>query len=477
MFAEASWYGSLRGGVMLDKGQDAKFYDGASRWGIRGSNEISEGLSSVYRFEHKFSTEDAGQAGGRLAYVGLSGGFGSLTLGQIWSASYNHAGVIRDIGNWYSSPDTSARIGNTLSYAYSNDAFSVQFDAIMDGKKDTGKAVDQWELGATVNIGDIGKVAFAHVKMENEMEMGMDRMTPEVYISGTAIPFAPKKTGIGEGERPVRVIELEIWINDKYKADYVKDGWLVNKVDGTTVSLARDLYDGTWTDATDSFDWSTQGQIRDDVKDHLPFIAPLVHISGNAYKGGVKIGPCRNASGDTNVDKCTKVKAYYGILWKDESGITFQEPNSKAINKGVVSVGHILPYFSLYSRDDVFLPQPVRKVKNYGSKSNHLSASFEVGGVTLGLGHSTMKSKDPMKTMKEKTNYVGASGGIGDTGLDWRAWYRNKKDADGKTTKPWGIGLGKDLGGGAWAYVEHWNDGVKGTKKSSGTVVGLGVNF
>ncbi len=189
VFAEASWYGSLRGGVELKKGEDAEFYDGYSRWGIKGSNEISEGLSAVYRFEHAISTTDAGLARkatkGRLAYVGLDGGFGKLTLGQIWSASYNHAGVIRDIGNYYSDSDTSFRIGNALSYAYSNDVFSVQFDAIMEGGKDTGKAVDQWELGATVNIGDIGKVAFAHVSMEDQME------------NQTTVTMTPPKVGIG----------------------------------------------------------------------------------------------------------------------------------------------------------------------------------------------------------------------------------------------------------------------------------------
>ncbi len=166
VFAEASWYGSLRGGVEFGGGS-TKFYDGASRWGIKGSAEAGEGLTAVYRFEHKFSTSDAGQAGGRLAYVGLSGGFGALTLGQIWSASYNHAGVIRDFPNWYTSPDTSARVGNALSYALSNDVFSMQIDAIMDGKKDSGKAVDQLEFGLTVNVGEIGKVAFSHVNVQD----------------------------------------------------------------------------------------------------------------------------------------------------------------------------------------------------------------------------------------------------------------------------------------------------------------------
>ena len=97
VFAKASWYGSLRGGVEFGGGKDAEFIDGASRWGIKGSSEISEGLSAVYRFESKHSTNDGSQPGGRLAYAGLSGGFGTVTLGQIWNAAYNHVGM--PIGN------------------------------------------------------------------------------------------------------------------------------------------------------------------------------------------------------------------------------------------------------------------------------------------------------------------------------------------------------------------------------------------
>ena len=97
VFAEASWYGSLRVGVESGGGNDARLMDVASRWGIRGSNEVGEGLTAVYNFETAISTPNAGLPGGRLSSVALSGGFGTLTLGQIWSASYNHSGVIRDI--------------------------------------------------------------------------------------------------------------------------------------------------------------------------------------------------------------------------------------------------------------------------------------------------------------------------------------------------------------------------------------------
>ena len=56
---------------------------GGSRWGIKGSNEAGEGLTAVYYFESKIDATNGDQPGGRLANAGISGGFGSITLGQM----------------------------------------------------------------------------------------------------------------------------------------------------------------------------------------------------------------------------------------------------------------------------------------------------------------------------------------------------------------------------------------------------------
>ncbi len=412
VFAEASWYGSLRGGIEFASGMDAKFYDGASRWGIKGSGEISEGLTAVYRFEHKFSTADAGQAGGRLAFVGLDGGFGKVTLGQIWSASYNHAGVIRDFPNWYTSGDTTGRIGNALSYAFSADAFSVQVDAIMDGGKDTGKAIDQLEFGMTVNLGDIGKIALAHTKMEDSMmSMGMQ------------------------------------YVDDKGTADDKTDDVSYDvhqiKVEVGDDSAFYDSATGNMKDESDSSLFSTQ-------------TVNVMEKGSLAFPKGLKfkLGACTAATEATPdpANKCVEGTAYATLTGPATSG-TFSSV-----------VKHFAPA-------DV----TTKMTKEYGSKSNHLSAQFDIGGLTVALGHSQMKSNDPMKTMKQKTNFVGASGSIGDTGLNWGAYHRevkNPKNAAGKH-KLWTVGLKKTLGGGASTYVEHHND----ASNKGNTVIGLRVDF
>ena len=183
VFAEATWYGSLRGGVEIGGGNDASFYDGGSRWGIRGSAEAGEGLTAVYRFEHKISTTDASQPGGRLAYAGLTGGFGSLTLGQVWSASYNSVGAITDNSNYFGNSETSYRVGSAVSYAFSTDAMSLQLDAIMDPGTNSGQSVDQLEFGMSINLGDSARVALAYVDTNDKT---VTTTLPDTIMPGTA---------------------------------------------------------------------------------------------------------------------------------------------------------------------------------------------------------------------------------------------------------------------------------------------------
>ena len=140
--------------------------DGLSRWGIKGSVEAGEGLTGVYRFEHKINIQDGSMPGGRLSYVGLSGGFGTLTLGQVWSASYNQVGSMLDRSWYYGSAGTSLRVGNAVSYAFSNDLMSMQIDAIYDEdaalEDNPNDDLEKVEFGLSVNIGDMGKVAISH---------------------------------------------------------------------------------------------------------------------------------------------------------------------------------------------------------------------------------------------------------------------------------------------------------------------------
>lgn len=64
-----------------------------SRWGLRGSESLGGGLNAIFTLEGGFNSDvgSLGQGGllfGRQAFVGLSGGFGAVTLGRQYSPSF-----------------------------------------------------------------------------------------------------------------------------------------------------------------------------------------------------------------------------------------------------------------------------------------------------------------------------------------------------------------------------------------------------
>ena len=185
-------YGSFRTGLSFGDG-DASVSDFTSRWGFKGSHEVSEGLTASYKYESKFNTTNAessggndtilasadsnpgnnsptdtlqgvadpddatkakkvsaGGPGGRLSYISLSGGFGSVTLGQIWSASAIHYGFKVDpsyVNGVFGG--ASYRNGNSVSYSSSAGDVSFQIDKV------TG-AAEKLEIGASATLGPVG---------------------------------------------------------------------------------------------------------------------------------------------------------------------------------------------------------------------------------------------------------------------------------------------------------------------------------
>ena len=162
VLAEATWYGSFRAGISSSSGNTVLHSPG-SRWGVKGSNEISDGLSGVYRYEEALDLKTATlAAGNRLSYVGLSGGFGTLTMGRVWGAEYNSTGAITDNSYFHGDSLGSYRVGPAVSYAISTGPVSMQIDAVMN---DSPKTVDRALLGVSASFGS-GKVAMSYEKNE-----------------------------------------------------------------------------------------------------------------------------------------------------------------------------------------------------------------------------------------------------------------------------------------------------------------------
>ena len=106
-------------------------------------------------------TPTDGGPGGRISSISLSGGFGTISLGQFWSASALHYGFAVDPTNFNGSfGGASFRPGNQISYASSAGDVSFQIDKV------TGTG-ERTEFGASAALGPMG-VGLGYWKNEND---------------------------------------------------------------------------------------------------------------------------------------------------------------------------------------------------------------------------------------------------------------------------------------------------------------------
>lgn len=174
--AEATWFGRINTAVSFVDADDAVGGDStdvkniSSRFGVKGSHDLGNGLSAVYLYEFGVASDKADvQDNNRLSYVGLSGSFGTVTLGRIWSAAFNHVGTIMDPsqnvgGDAYNGP---YRTSDTLSYAGGGGPFSMQLDLNLDGDNANSSGVDSWQVGGTLSFGGLS-LAAAYVDTQGD---------------------------------------------------------------------------------------------------------------------------------------------------------------------------------------------------------------------------------------------------------------------------------------------------------------------
>lgn len=135
-----------------------------SRWGVTGSEDLGGGLSAVFKFEAKIEPTTGTSTGfGRQSYVGVAGGFGTVTLGQTWTAmddviaastsAFDSAfsatnGVSQVVANYASNP------GSTIKYTSpSFGAFSGGASYSMDNNDAVKK--DIYDLSLSYAAGPV----------------------------------------------------------------------------------------------------------------------------------------------------------------------------------------------------------------------------------------------------------------------------------------------------------------------------------
>lgn len=212
--AETDYYGSLRIGIgYSDPGGSADatatFKNWASRAGVTSEAALENGLTAFGKLEFGVDTgssaNDNGSLSTRLAYIGLKGDFGSLTLGQAYHSFYNTVISPVDQTWWGGCAGClaySGRVENGLTYSRDFGAFSAtatihmrdetvdgSFEDEIDGMEagvsfaaagiDLGLAFRDWDDGSEPAVGlsaasTFGDISYAANLILQEGAQGAD---------------------------------------------------------------------------------------------------------------------------------------------------------------------------------------------------------------------------------------------------------------------------------------------------------------
>ena len=172
--AQAGVYGRADGVVRyFDRGATDAWDVGVDkmRWGIVGSEDLGNGMKALYHYEWDMwspagSVGENGSTGPgertRLAYAGLQGGWGKLTIGRNWINSYFAVWNKTDLGDAHASGPTNLsgnRSGNLVQYTMPNmNGFTASLDLNMDDGDTSfqnSDGVDWWEFSGQYKNGPL----------------------------------------------------------------------------------------------------------------------------------------------------------------------------------------------------------------------------------------------------------------------------------------------------------------------------------
>jgi len=178
--AEPTIYGRMDTAIQYTDADDSSIeaWDvdtGTTRVGLKVSEDLGNGLSAIYQAEWQFSSSEGGSTDGdsfknRLAYGGLSGSFGTVTIGRQWTPHYaavdktdvfnnpDNAGTgpgLVNANKYYIGP---TRAGNQVIYKSPNfngfyGAVSLQMDRDEGGSDSEG--IDVWNAALNYENGPI----------------------------------------------------------------------------------------------------------------------------------------------------------------------------------------------------------------------------------------------------------------------------------------------------------------------------------
>ena len=197
-------YGRINNAIDIND-SDIDLSSVSSRFGIRANADIGNGLSAFGRYEFATVTdrEQNNIADLRLGFVGISGGFGSISVGNQWSAYFNTFGTIvsptYSLGYFlYSSVAGGPfRASNTIKYANSFGPVSLEIDVRLNDSDEQGDVAEKINgnggaIGLSISPTDNFTIAAAFDTEEDEGAEDTDR-----FGIGLTLGLGPVQLNLG----------------------------------------------------------------------------------------------------------------------------------------------------------------------------------------------------------------------------------------------------------------------------------------
>jgi predicted porin len=290
--AEASLYGKIHvsidslnngvSGTVADNTQNNSgiwFSSNSSRLGIKGKEDLGNGLNAIYKYEMATEYTFQSLAGKRNAYLGLNGGFGSIIMGRhdtpfktLGRKVDNFGDTIGDSRNLTNDFGNDARLDNMLMYMGKFGAVGVNAQYVPeDGTKGEGAL----GLSVTFDQGPMGvAVAMSNMKNPDSAAPINDEDTTGTRVTGY-YKFGPAKIALD-------------W-QQEAGAGGVKDA------DGDTLGVHASFKSGMQT-----------------------YKASYVQRSNDVASGPKNDGTLIAIGADHNFSKTTKVYAVYAQMTNDD---------------------------------------------------------------------------------------------------------------------------------------------------------------
>jgi len=207
--ADVAVSGSVRGALKYDgAGSEWSMENAGSRLRFRANSDLGNGQSAFVNYEFGVDTGAGSIQTGttaRLAFVGIKGDWGQLSLGSQWSTMWNVVGTYIDQSNIYGGLSYAGSKNGTGPYRNPNSVylstnlggFSISADAVMS--PDTDNDLDEATIGTNISVGGVSMgLAYAdHANGYNQTGVGASINLAGIAISGAWNDVANAGSGFG----------------------------------------------------------------------------------------------------------------------------------------------------------------------------------------------------------------------------------------------------------------------------------------